>query len=325
MAKYLYTIEEALQQLYKDSEDLLYFHKEVPEISLADIDDDFALMFYRDFVSRNHPVLIKGGVEHFSAVNKWDSVYFRQHFGNKSVTATLTPNGYADAVARYQGEKYFFLSEEVEMNFEGFLDLLQRKSSNCVSYIQQQNSNLTEHFSELLADVETEISWASKAFNKSPDAVNFWMGDERAVTSMHKDPYENIYCVIDGHKDFILVPPLDTPYVPYENYPVRKYSNVRPDGFDVERVPDQETISWVAVDPLRFDQVRDYPDFFKKARTFEVRVGKGDVLYLPSLWFHHVRQSHGCIAVNYWYDIDYSNPTFCYYQMLSKMCTIKNF
>ncbi|XP_076270258.1 jumonji domain containing 7 isoform X3 [Rhynchophorus ferrugineus] len=274
MAKYLYTIEEALQQLYKDSEDLLYFHKEVPEISLADIDDDFALMFYRDFVSRNHPVLIKGGVEHFSAVNKWDSVYFR---------------------------------------------------SNCVSYIQQQNSNLTEHFSELLADVETEISWASKAFNKSPDAVNFWMGDERAVTSMHKDPYENIYCVIDGHKDFILVPPLDTPYVPYENYPVRKYSNVRPDGFDVERVPDQETISWVAVDPLRFDQVRDYPDFFKKARTFEVRVGKGDVLYLPSLWFHHVRQSHGCIAVNYWYDIDYSNPTFCYYQMLSKMCTIKNF
>ena len=31
----------------------------------------------------------------------------------------------------------------------------------------------------------------------------------------------------------------------------------------------------------------------------------GDVLYLPSLWFHHLRQSHGCIAVNYWYDMEF--------------------
>ena len=25
-------------------------------------------------------------------------------------------------------------------------------------------------------------------------------GDKRAVTSMHKDPYENIYCVVRGYK-----------------------------------------------------------------------------------------------------------------------------
>ena len=29
----------------------------------------------------------------------------------------------------------------------------------------------------------SEISWASEAFGKDPDAVNFWMGDGRAVTS----------------------------------------------------------------------------------------------------------------------------------------------
>ena len=29
----------------------------------------------------------------------------------------------------------------------------------------------------------SEMSWASEAFGKDPDAVNFWMGDGRAVTS----------------------------------------------------------------------------------------------------------------------------------------------
>jgi len=34
----------------------------------------------------------------------------------------------------------------------------------------------------------------------------------------HKDPYENIYCVIRGYKDFILFPPSDAPWLYYENY-----------------------------------------------------------------------------------------------------------
>ena len=44
---------------------------------------------------------------------------------------------------------------------------------------------------------------------KTPDAVNFWMGGERSITSMHKDHYENIYGVVRGSKTFILHPPTD--------------------------------------------------------------------------------------------------------------------
>ena len=35
---------------------------------------------------------------------------------------------------------------------------------------------------ELIDDI-IELSWAREAFGKNPDAVNFWMGDSRAVTS----------------------------------------------------------------------------------------------------------------------------------------------
>lgn len=39
-------------------------------------------------------------------------------------------------------------------------------------------------FSELQNDIDlSTLGFADEAFNKKPDAVNFWMGDKRAVTS----------------------------------------------------------------------------------------------------------------------------------------------
>lgn len=54
---------------------------------------------------------------------------------------------------------------------------------NVVAYIQKQNSNLVNEFPELLNDIGVDWLDKSKAFEDPPDAVNFWMGDERAVTS----------------------------------------------------------------------------------------------------------------------------------------------
>lgn len=138
-------------------------------------------------------------------------------------------------------------------------------------------------------------------------------------TSVHKDPYENIYLVIDGYKDFILIPPTDLPYITYKKYPVKKYKNVTTSSFDTEVVQENECINWIAVDPLKSGEVSKEYSLFKRAHLYRVRVEKGDVLYLPSLWFHHVRQSHKCIAVNYWYDMDF-DVKYCYYKMLEELC-----
>lgn len=32
---------------------------------------------------------------------------------------------------------------------------------------------------------------------------------------VHKDPYENLYCVVRGSKTFMLIPPTDAAFVPY--------------------------------------------------------------------------------------------------------------
>ncbi|KAH9637386.1 hypothetical protein HF086_011999 [Spodoptera exigua] len=267
--------------------------------SIAETDNLKPMQFLRDFVSKNIPVIIRNGCSHWPAVSKWNAAYFRETIPDKKVVVAVTPNGLADGITKNEkGEDFFVTPYETTMTMSRFLNGLEEKRENYIQYIQKQNSNLTTDFPELLDDVLKEIPFA-----------------------MHKDPYENIYCVIDGYKDFILIPPTDLPYVPYKRYPQAEFSAV-----DMENEVNTEVdvqneeppgLPWISIDPLAPNYLQ-YPDF-KRAHVFSVRLKKGDCLYLPSLWFHHVRQSHGCIAVNYWYDMEF-DIKYCYFKMLEKLC-----
>lgn len=57
----------------------------------------------------------------------------------------------------------------------------------------------------------------------------------------------------------------------------------------------------------------------------EVTVHAGEVLYLPSLWFHGVKHGAACgacgagdvVAVNYWFDMQY-DARFCYHKAMER-------
>jgi hypothetical protein len=67
------------------------------------------------------------------------------------------------------------------------------------------------------------LLWAEQAFGTGPpDAVNIWIGDERAHSSLHKDPYENLFYVASGEKIFTLYPPSDAAFLPVVSMPTRR-------------------------------------------------------------------------------------------------------
>ncbi|XP_063983082.1 bifunctional peptidase and (3S)-lysyl hydroxylase JMJD7 isoform X1 [Diachasmimorpha longicaudata] len=288
----------------------LYLKEEIDTID-AKSESLSPLHFHQKYLSKNLPLLIKNGVSNWPAVGKWGIDHFRRKIPEKRISVAVTPNGYADAVATNEEDnrEYFVMPEEREMTMSEFLDTLTTPRDDAVLYIQKQNSNFQEEFHELWRDVE-EPKWISEAFGKQPDAINFWMGDQRAVTSMHKDPYENIYCVVSGEKEFILHPPTDLPWIPYGKYPSGIYRRaetswkIEPLRQNPSQVSEEgELLPWIAVDPLKPDYTR-YP-MYENATTIKVSVQAGDILYLPSLWFHHVQQSQACIAINFWYDMEY--------------------
>lgn len=59
------------------------------------------------------------------------------------------------------------------------------------------------------------------------------------------------------------------------------------------------TRPWLLNDPMQPDLTR-FP-LYAQTHPLTVEVHAGDVLYLPSLWYHHVAQEGDpCIAVNTW-------------------------
>ncbi|KAL3968286.1 KRAB domain-containing zinc finger protein [Sarotherodon galilaeus] len=275
------------------------------------------LQFHRDWIAPNKPCIIRNAFSHWPALSKWSPDYLRQKVGSKLISVAVTPNGYADAV---NGDR-FVMPEERQMSFSSVLDIIEGKvdKGGGVFYVQRQCSNLLQELPELTADVEPHIAWMSTALGKLPDAVNFWLGEANAITSMHKDHYENLYCVVSGEKHFTLMPPTDRPFIPYGLYQPAVYHQ-RDDGeFEVIDQSDSEMVPWIPLDPLNPDLER-YPQY-RRARPLHCSVKSGEMLYLPSLWFHHVQQSHGCIAVNFWYDMDY-DIKYNYFQLLEALCEV---
>jgi hypothetical protein len=113
---------------------------------------------------------------------------------------------------------------------------------------------------------------------------SLWIGN-RSRVSAHWDLPRNLICVIGGARRYVLFPP-------------EQIGNLYPGPVDV--TPAGQPISLVdfhAPDYARF------PKFAEALRHAEVaEVGPGDVLYLPSLWWHHAESLDAVGAmVNYWW------------------------
>ncbi|KIV95811.1 hypothetical protein PV10_03417 [Exophiala mesophila] len=88
-------------------------------------------------------------------------------------------------------------------------------------------------------------------------------------------------------------------------------------------------IPWIPIDPSlpRSTLEQLYP-YYRHARPETVTVEAGEMLYLPAGWFHHVRQQCGqwddgsrapCVAVNYWFDMDYEGERYAFHQLITKL------
>lgn len=93
------------------------------------------------------------------------------------------------------------------------------------------------------------------------------MGDEKSVSSLHKDHYENLYAVIRGTKSFLLFPPTDRPFLKHEKYHTCIFSPI-PDSmnslknrkFGLKSISSSPTTPWISVNPENPDFIK-YPEF----------------------------------------------------------------
>lgn len=300
------------------------------------------------------PFVVKGAAKHWPAIRKdsaqrWTNDYLTAKLVDEPVTVSVTGDGYADAVrwcshppsssqpprplpvngsgATGDGEFVFATPYEVRLPFKQVLQYLVQTDEFArgrpVAFCQLQNDCLRgPEYSALLDDVPDAVpSWASAVLGREPEAVNFWMGRHESVTTIHSDPFENIYTVIRGYKTFTMYPPCDAFFFSKQEFPTASWracaggatvNNIMPEvelvrtADGLEGSPNSPShIPWIPI-THPFEPAPLYSRFASSPKPFQACVQAGDQLYLPRGWLHHVEQREDeegvCIAVNAWYE-----------------------
>ena len=213
---------------------------------------------------------------------------------------------------------------------------------NAVLYYSVQNDCLRADLPSLwdTGIFPTSFNWAEQAFGVGlPDAVNLWVGNELGVSSMHKDHYENLFYVLSGEKVFTVCPPADAPFLYERECPAGVFVSSTKDGggnWKVQQQQEQEqesqsddgqsqsaptTVRWIAANVQRKNNDQHLADYPLLAYTHPITITicAGEMLYLPALWFHSVTQTKETVAINYWYDMKFDSPAWCYFHFLSQM------
>lgn len=298
-------MERILVDMIKDYQEMNSSHIEEAHYHPTGIE-------FSRFVQRNRPVVFRGlGFDlQIPAMQQWSEAYIRQKLGDSEIRIAATPKGNADALV----DNTFVEPAYLTMSMKAFLDRLHEKSHNEVLYLQSQNDNLHDELKVLLDDATSEVPFATEVFGAKPDVANVWIGDDRSVTSVHKDPYENLYLVVHGTKTFHMLPPTEFYCLHEGMYSTGCYEQDSEGTWSVKQ--NEARIPWIPIDPSGPVDLRQYPRF-KHAQVLDVTLQRGDVLYLPALWFHRVSQTASedpqaplAVAINWWYDLAYDSPVW---------------
>lgn len=134
--------------------------------------------------------------------------------------------------------------------------------------------------------------------------LNIWLSNGNTLGKLHYDPFDNFLCQISGRKELFLYEPHQNSRL-YEAHIQEASLAYNPVTKKFWRKELLESTSMVMspVDILKPDYNR-FPKF-KEAQALNCTINEGDVLFMPSFWWHEV-QSYPSeneprnLAVNFW-------------------------
>ncbi|GFN74874.1 bifunctional arginine demethylase and lysyl-hydroxylase jmjd6-like [Plakobranchus ocellatus] len=229
-----------------------------------------SLQEFREIYDGKWPVIITDVMSSWPALN-WTIDFFKKKYGRSRVTMTTFANS---------------VKSGFSVPLEVFLNHLHVSTETVWTYLQDELF-LLQH-PELKADIFGSIYTEQDLFQLFPAAVRPWdcmllWGTAHSRSSLHIDPYNwtGTNAVISGLKRWKLLPPGQD-----------KLLSIHPGancGFPLECVKYNS-----ALDLFDSAQLEAKPDL----RYLEVDQGPGEMLFIPSGWFHQAYNVVPTLAVS---------------------------
>lgn len=225
--------------------------------------------FHADYVKKGVPVVIRGAVEGWSALTKWNFDYLKKTVGSISVPVAKSHSGVF-------GQKDQITPEFGHQRFDAFIDAMMLPASVERERAEVVQVNLPKVLQPLARDVELPEYIDKVALHN----VNIWIAPANVLTWLHYDPYHNLYACVLGKKKVTLIAPKYFRCVyPYPwHAPHSHFSQVQIENPDLTRFPR-----------------------FRGVDRLETVLEPGEMLFIPIDWWHQVSGVDKSVFVNFFW------------------------
>jgi len=276
-----------------------------PQVRIIEAQSLGAEAFLSNVVSKSQPVILRGLIRDWPATRAGGSgplgviAYLKQYCSDEPVTTSIAPPSAAG--------RLFYDDTGAAMNFR-------RQQLSLTAALNLLSASIGEEHPNTIAVQSAPAHKVLPGFIEAnrldivPDHVRarVWIGN-RVTIAAHYDSAENVACVVSGRRRFTLFPP-------------EQVGNLYPGPFEL--TPAGPIVSMVDFDHP--DHAR-YPRFriaLESAITLDLEAG--DAIYIPYLWWHHVRSLDPFnMLVNYWWNPESSATGEPLDAMLHAMLAIK--
>lgn len=211
------------------------------------------------------PVVFEGLANDWPARRTWSLESLRERFGSRLVTTLPTRNGTLET----DGKRGLSFRK---MPLSEYLDLLATGNDPGLYLV----APIDQLLPELKQDAVEPVYTRARPWKNS----RFWLSAAHTTTPLHRDVAENCFAQIVGRKHFYLYAPDASPWL---------YSNSFRSGMP----------NFSRFDPAKPDYER-FP-LAREVRPAEIVLEPGDVLYLPSRWWHQPRSLDVSMSMNFWW------------------------
>lgn len=211
------------------------------------------------------PVIFTNAMEDWQALHTWTPSYFKENFGDMEALVQVKEE--------ITGTDYGPVStDHISMPLAEYIDKI-TNDPTYTGYLAQYPLFIRKP--ELLGHFRFPDLYWMKPFTQ----IEFYLAPGNSKSKLHFDAMDNFFTQIYGRKKIVLI----SPKFSESCYPVNVTWDDGYSKIDVEN-PDYDT----------------YPQF-KEVERIETVLEPGEMLYIPTQWWHDIRSQGISINVNMWW------------------------
>ncbi len=221
--------------------------------------------FFERYLATGTPVVFTDAMRGWKALRRWNPSYFKRRIGEVELLVTMGRDGDPDYdMHTAERSKKLTMAELAER-------VQKTKKSNDFYLVANNHAMDHPEMQVLLEDVVFDPKYFHHENTRG--AVSLWFGPRGTVTPMHHDTTNIVLHQVYGRKRLQLLSPFETDALPHLR---SVYCDIDPEKPDPEHRP-----------------------VLDRMRLLEVELKKGDALFIPVGWFHHVRALEASINISF--------------------------